>query len=75
MAGYPGHNDYNDGYGHHQSGNTDSYYQDDQQYYDSNGYDAHGNPHGGDGYGAHGGHHQGDGYGGQHGGDGYYDES
>jgi hypothetical protein len=52
MSGYQGHNDhYDDGYGHHQ-GNTDSYYQDEhnQQYYDSNGYDAHGNYQGGEGY-------------------------
>jgi 1,3-beta-glucan synthase len=44
-----GHQDYDDGYGQ-QRGQTDSYYQDDQgQYYDSNGQDAHGNQHG-DGY-------------------------
>ncbi|KAJ9148570.1 Glycosyltransferase family 48 protein [Pleurostoma richardsiae] len=51
MSGYPnGHHQYDDGYGHHQ-GNTDSYYQDDnQQYYDANGYDAHGTGHQGDGY-------------------------
>jgi len=51
MAGYPagggggggGHHDYDDGYGHPApAGQTDSYYQDDQQYYDSNGYDGHG---------------------------------
>ncbi|KAK4124571.1 glycosyltransferase family 48 protein [Parathielavia appendiculata] len=30
-----GHHDYDDGYGH-PGGNTDSYYQDDQQYYDHN---------------------------------------
>ncbi|CAL3971701.1 unnamed protein product [Diplocarpon coronariae] len=55
--GHQGH--YDDGYGH-QQGNTDSYYQDDQQYYDHNGgghYDQ-----------GHAGHHQ-------QGGDGYYDES
>jgi 1,3-beta-glucan synthase len=41
MSGYPANNhDYDDGYGHHQQGNTDSYYDNDQgQYYD-NGYDA-----------------------------------
>lgn len=50
MSGYPGHHDYDDGYGHH-PGNTDSYYQDDnQQYYDHNGYDAQGGHNGGDGY-------------------------
>lgn len=42
MSGYPANRDYDDGYGHHQQGNTDSYYDNDQgQYYD-NGYDAHG---------------------------------
>lgn len=43
MAGYSGHQDYDDGYGH-QQGNTDSYYDNDQgQYYDNAaGYDAHG---------------------------------
>ncbi|KAL2144732.1 hypothetical protein VTI28DRAFT_8670 [Corynascus sepedonium] len=52
MSGYQqghgqgqGHHDYDDGYGH--QGNTDSYYQDDQQYYDNNG---------------RGGYQQGDGY-------------
>jgi 1,3-beta-glucan synthase len=50
MSGYPGgHQDYDDGYGHHQNGQTDSYYQDDGQYYDSNGYDNHSNQQG-DGY-------------------------
>ncbi|KAK3942084.1 putative beta-glucan synthase [Diplogelasinospora grovesii] len=54
MSGYQqqgqgGHHDYDDGYGHPQGGNTDSYYNDDQQYYD-NGYDAHGNQHQGEGY-------------------------
>ncbi|KAK3319796.1 glycosyltransferase family 48 protein [Cercophora scortea] len=55
MSGYQpqpqpgnGRNDPDDGYGHH-GANTDSYYQDDQQYYDNNGYDvppgAHGAPH------------------------------
>lgn len=34
-----GHGDYDDGYAPH--GNADSYYQDDQQYYD-NGYNNHG---------------------------------
>ncbi|OTA89321.1 glycosyltransferase family 48 protein [Hypoxylon sp. CO27-5] len=55
MSGYPGgggHHDYNnEGYGQ----NHDSYYQDEQngQYYDNNGYDAHGQQqqhHGNDGY-------------------------
>jgi 1,3-beta-glucan synthase len=49
MSGHQqGH--YDDGYGHQQHGNTDSYYQDEQaQYYDHNGgYEEHG--HGGDGY-------------------------
>jgi 1,3-beta-glucan synthase len=60
MSGHPpqqGH--YDDGYGQHQQGNTDSYYQDDQNqgYYDHNG-----------GYDQQQGHHQ-------QGGDGYYDES
>lgn len=63
MSGYPqgqgqghpqgqGHQDYDDGYGGHQGGNTDSYYQDDQQYYGNNqgqGYDARGGQQG-DGY-------------------------
>ncbi|KAL2072324.1 hypothetical protein VTL71DRAFT_11667 [Oculimacula yallundae] len=66
MSGQPPHQPaaqqghYDDGYGQHQQGNTDSYYQDDQQYYDHNGggqYADHG----------HAGHPQG--------GDGYYDES
>lgn len=54
-----GRQDYDDGYGHqgpqgqqgqqgNHGGNTDSYYQDDQQYYDNNGYDARGQQ--GDGY-------------------------
>jgi len=43
MSGYPANHDYDDGYGHHQQGNTDSYYDNDQgQYYDNHGYDAHG---------------------------------
>ncbi|ORY60728.1 1,3-beta-glucan synthase component-domain-containing protein [Pseudomassariella vexata] len=46
MSGYPagGGHDYGDGYGHPQGQNTDSYYEDEhnQQYYDNNGYDAHG---------------------------------
>lgn len=48
MSGHQqGH--YDDGYGHQQHGNTDSYYQDEQgQYYDHNGSYEHG--HGGDGY-------------------------
>ncbi|KAL2024990.1 hypothetical protein VTK56DRAFT_3689 [Thermocarpiscus australiensis] len=44
-----GHNDYDGGYGHH-NGNSDSYYQDDQQYYDNHGYGNHGGQHHGDGY-------------------------
>ncbi|KAK4242840.1 glycosyltransferase [Achaetomium macrosporum] len=47
MSGYQqghgqgqGHSNYDDGYGH--QGNTDSYYQDDQHYYDNNGYNNHG---------------------------------
>lgn len=58
VQGQQGH--YDDGYGQHQQGNTDSYYLDDQQqYYGQNG-GAYGDP-------GHEGHHQG--------GDGYYDES
>lgn len=51
MSGYPAHQDYDDGYGHQQAGHTDSYYDNEQggQYYDQNGYDAHG-AHGQDGY-------------------------
>lgn len=60
MSGYPAHHDYDDGYGQHQQGNTDSYYDNEHgQYYDNNnaaGYDAHGGAHAG-------------------GNDGYYDES
>ncbi|ROV90753.1 hypothetical protein VMCG_09418 [Cytospora schulzeri] len=45
MSGNPGHQDYDDGYGH-QQGNTDSYYDNEHgQYYDNTaaaGYDAHG---------------------------------
>lgn len=49
MSGYAGHEQYDDGYGHHQ-GNADSYYQDENgQYYDQ-GYDAHGGQQAGDGY-------------------------
>lgn len=52
MSGYPANRDYDDGYGHHQQGNTDSYYDNDQgQYYD-NGYDAHGAGGAGGGHGA-----------------------
>lgn len=37
MSGHP-QGAYDDGYNHHQEGNTDSYYQDDQaQYYDQHG--------------------------------------
>ncbi|KXX82404.1 hypothetical protein MMYC01_201347 [Madurella mycetomatis] len=57
MSGYQGqghgqgqgHQDYNDGYGHH-NGGTDSYYQDDQQYYDNNGYNNRGGQQQGEGY-------------------------
>jgi 1,3-beta-glucan synthase len=54
MSGHPhqGQAQYDDGYGHHQQGNTDSYYQD-EQYYDHNGAGyEHGAGHqqGGDGY-------------------------
>lgn len=62
MSGHPNQGQYDDGYGHHPQGNTDSYYQDDnnQGYYDQNGgYADHQAPQGQ--------HHQG--------GDGYYDES
>lgn len=43
MSGYPGHQDFDDGYGH-QQGNTESYYDNEHgQYYDGQaGYDAHG---------------------------------
>lgn len=62
MSGNPQQGHYDEGYGHHQQGNTDSYYQDDQAaqpYYDHNdGYGDNGHPPAG---------HQG--------GDGYYDES
>jgi hypothetical protein len=67
MSGHPQQGHYDDGYGHHQQGNTDSYYQDDQnqEYYDHNGHNAgyadQAHPHG------EAAHHQG--------GDGYYDES
>ncbi|TAQ85822.1 hypothetical protein B7494_g5835 [Chlorociboria aeruginascens] len=56
MSGHPQQGQYDDGYGHHQQGNTDSYYQDEhaQPYYDNNhaGYadQAHGHQQGGDGY-------------------------
>lgn len=53
MSGHP-HGAYDDGYNHHQEGNTDSYYQDDQaQYYDQHGgygTDHHTQQQGGDGY-------------------------
>lgn len=37
MSGHPQGDQYNDGYAHHQEGNTDSYYQDEhnQGYYDN----------------------------------------
>lgn len=57
----PAQGHYDEGYGQHQQGNTDSYYQDDQQYYDQHGSypdQGHHEP----------GHPQ-------QGGDGYYDES
>jgi hypothetical protein len=69
MSGHPqqpqgqaGQGHYDEGYGQHQQGNTDSYYQDDhgQPYYDNN--DGYGDQHHPQGQ-----HHQG--------GDGYYDES
>jgi 1,3-beta-glucan synthase len=63
MSGHPQQGHYDDGYGHHQQGNTDSYYQDDQAaqpYYDHNG-----------GYADNAQHPNGH----QQGGDGYYDES
>jgi 1,3-beta-glucan synthase len=44
-----GHQEYDDGYGHN-NGNTDSYYQDDQQYYDNNGYNNRGGQQHGEGY-------------------------
>ncbi|SPQ24654.1 4f7fceaa-e4ba-4ad7-b41f-acd6f88ec4e9 [Thermothielavioides terrestris] len=44
----PGHNDYDDGYGH--QGNTDSYYQDDQHYYDHNQNSGNHGQHYGEGY-------------------------
>jgi 1,3-beta-glucan synthase len=61
MSGHPQGGQYDDGYGHgqgqghHQDGNTDSYYQDDQNhgYYDNNGGYADGHqqhPQGADGY-------------------------
>jgi hypothetical protein len=59
MSGHPQQAQYDDGYGHHQTGNTDSYYQDEhnQAYYDNNN----------GGHSEHPGHAQGA--------DGYYDES
>lgn len=53
QAGQGGH--YDDGYGHHQGGQTDSYYQDnyDQGYHDNNaayGDEYHGHQQGGDGF-------------------------
>ena len=55
MSGHPQQGHYDDGHGHHQQGNTDSYYQDDQgqPYYDHNGGYAdqgHGHQQGADGY-------------------------
>jgi len=54
MSGHPQQGHYDDGYGHHEQGNTDSYYQDDQGqgYYDQHGAYADQAPHhaGGDGY-------------------------
>jgi 1,3-beta-glucan synthase len=56
MSGHPQGGHYDDGYGHHQEGNTDSYYQDEynQGYHDNNGgyADQHNaaHPQGGDGY-------------------------
>ncbi|KAI9743305.1 MAG: 1,3-beta-D-glucan synthase [Claussenomyces sp. TS43310] len=59
MSGHPQEGHYDDGYGHHQDGNTDSYYHDDQHaqgYYDHNAGYGEGQPP-------------------QQGADGYYDES
>lgn len=59
MSGYAQGSHYDDGYGHHQEGNTDSYYPDEhnQGYYDHNaGYGEqhldqyHGHAQGADGY-------------------------
>ena len=55
MSGHPQGRQYDDGYGHHQEGNTDSFYQDDhtQGYYDNNGgymNQQQGHPQGADGY-------------------------
>lgn len=56
MSGHPqpAQGQYDEAYGHHQEGNTDSYYQDDhgQPYYDQHGaYADQGHPQqGGDGY-------------------------
>jgi 1,3-beta-glucan synthase len=54
MSGHPQGGQYDDGYNHHQEGNTDSYYQDEhnQAYYDNNGAyaEGHGHQQGGDGY-------------------------
>ncbi|PQE20654.1 13-beta-glucan synthase component FKS1 protein [Rutstroemia sp. NJR-2017a BBW] len=52
MSGQPQQGHYDDGYGHHQQGNTDSYYQDEhgQQYYDEQGHGGHQQQQGGDGY-------------------------
>lgn len=53
MSGHPGggRHAYDDGYGHSPGQHDrqhDQYYQDDDRYYDSNGYDN--GPHAGDGY-------------------------
>ena len=52
QQGQQGHQGYDDGYGHQPGNNRDSYYQDDQQQYYDNGYDAQGahGQQGGDGY-------------------------
>lgn len=52
MSGYPGHQDYDDGYGHHPQGNPDSYYDNEQgQYYDQNvAHDGHHAQQGEEGY-------------------------
>lgn len=51
MSGHPGggRQAYDDGYGH-SSGQNDQYYQDDDRYYDSNGYDNGHHAAAGDGY-------------------------
>jgi len=64
MSGQPQGGHFDDGYGHHQEGNTDSYYQDEynQGYHDQNA--PYVEPHHAEPHQAH-----------PQGGDGYYDES